>query len=371
MRYQNNSGLQCAAARANFDKCRSVADTTVPHRENSPYCDAGCRSYFALGTDVNLLYEVNLLDFVVEFMSLILLMLSSYALVMAARDEEGNKGKIFFKVCASLMFLLLIVDLALQAIALETAQRAEPLAAEMKECVNTARNVENRDTLVALTEGMSIIINLGLGELVIGVCSLVAASLKIFGLGCGTVCGIEDMERNAFIVEFATSFINCILTAVEFFILTRIAKEDSDALRLSIRARDDWCITLSDECTDMVREAAGPAFPQQLRRSFVRISFFDRTLGITLLVYSSLVWLCLSSCFFYARHYANPADDSTTARPAPTGLAMDNLAPARRLPRPSEEQSEAAGGAAVAAAAIPAVAATTGPGMPSVPSLEA
>ena len=47
----------------------------------------------------------------------------------------------------------------------------------------------------------------------------------------------------------------------------------------------EWCITLSDECTDVVREAAGPA-------SF-KTTVVDRPLGITLLVVCSLLWVCL------------------------------------------------------------------------------
>ena len=180
--------------------------------------------------------------------------------------------------------MLLVVDLALQAIALETARRAEPLATEMKECVNIARNAENRDTLVGLTEGMSTIISLGLGELVLGVLAIAASSLKILGMGCNFEPTAIDVS---FRIEFATSSVDCILTAIEFFFLTQAAKEDSDALLLSIQARDEWCITLSDECTEVVREAAGPA-------SF-KTSVVDRPLGVSLLVGLSLMWCCCVS----------------------------------------------------------------------------
>lgn len=304
LRYQNNSELQCANARAKFDTCRAVADTAVPHRDDSPYCDEGCRNYFTLGMDVELLYEVNLLDFVVEFMSLIMLLVSISALFVGSMVDVWKKNdKLFFnrffkgcrvdgckKKCQSLfkgsayiMVMLLVADLALQAIALETARRAEPLATEMKECVNIARNAENRDTLVGLTDGMSTIISLGLGELVLGVLALVAS---IVTLVWGVNSDWEEKkdcncEVSSFVVELASTFVDAILTSIEFFFLTQTAKEDSDALLLSIQAREEWCITLSDECTEVVREAAGPA-------SF-KTSLVDRTLGVTLLVVLSLV----------------------------------------------------------------------------------
>ena len=228
--------------------CQAIAMAAVEH---SPICQNAilCREVATLTREsVPLLYAINLIDVVLESFSLV-------ALLMCASASLGGA-----RAGGPLLFVMLSVDLALELVAISTASSIHPTVKLLKDttCLDQlqADGRAFQETLVKLESDLEAVVKLGYGE--IGV-AVVAAAGDLSDVKAefkeGGMTPQRQFQRGMLL--FLPAFMDFVLAALDFFIFTASANEDSVKLRQSIVNRDAvWCLTISESCFPIVLEEA-------------------------------------------------------------------------------------------------------------------
>ena len=98
------------------------------------------------------------------------------------------------------------------------------------------------------------------GTLLIGYVEIALALIAMVGDAADMYDTFKENERRNFrsaVLLFLPAFTDALLAALDFFIFTTSASEDSARVRASILERSNvWCVTLTAECYPIVVEEA-------------------------------------------------------------------------------------------------------------------
>ena len=270
--------------------------------------------------DIPLLHTLNLLDVILESISLIALLLWKVEFL-----GQGKTG-------GPLLLGTLIVDFALECIALNIALNAQPTVRELKNsgCTDQvdADGSNMQETLINLENMLEDIVRVGYGELFLAVVAFAGdlhEQYRIHVMDDAYVQDLGDLKRIFFI--FIPSVSDIALAVLDYFIFTTQAEADSERLRASIVSSvgtpTTWCLSLADDCLPIIEEDAdrfNGRRPQDLNMADFLIPFLVSLVLLTLIYFGTVLYLKRTS-LCKRLGPTNSKQDSGKSIVAPTAAA--------------------------------------------------
>ena len=226
--------------------CAAIAMAAVEH---SPLCqeDNLCRQVGRITRDaIPRLYSLNRTDFYLEILALFALLLCYFKEKLGGARTGGL-----------LLLFLLALDLTLQMMSIETTGGILPTVRVLKDsnCLNQLQG-EGRaaqETLVKLENDLDTVIGLGYAELISGALAAIGDLKDMYDESRGR--GMDPIQRSIFL--FLPAVADVLLAALDFFVYTSSARDESVDLRQSLIQRSNrWCVRVTDDCAPIAEEDA-------------------------------------------------------------------------------------------------------------------
>ena len=189
--------------------------SAAPHH---PLCDSTCVEMARFRDDMETLYHLNLADFIVEAISLFVL------LVFCCQRRAAGV----------LLLLILVADVVLESLAIDAASRMKPTATKVLEagCFKLLQEPPERDSLLALESDCDAIVLIGVVQLLLAVFATLGDARDMFDWG--DIRG--DVDKKPLLIGvnscvlFGPAVLDFILASLDFLIFTRGARAETEAL---------------------------------------------------------------------------------------------------------------------------------------------
>ena len=215
--------------------CQSIADSILARsaagETNGMWRTTTTRDVDALKGDVDVLYVINLLDFVIEICGLLFLVLGLF------RRRSAKVGMV-------LLAFLLVTDVVLQFYSIAIARRSGPIV-DVLVSSDCMRKSSEYNTVVGLSGELNQIFIIGLAELAVALIAFVADAVGLF-YNQGEDSLKKRVKDTAVVISFA--LLDLMLASLDFFLFSATAKEESDQLVQSLAERSGaWCVVPTDD----------------------------------------------------------------------------------------------------------------------------
>ena len=208
----------------------SILWRSVEGDDNGVWASVTTKDIDQLKGDIDVLYNINLLDLVIESCGFFMVLLG------LCRNPSVKIG-------LGLLGFLLVWDLVLQAMAIMIANKSLPVAESLRDSTCMRKSAEY-NTVVGLSGELNTILYIGVAEVVVAVLA-VCFDVYSWLTYKGEETFLARCRATAF--TLALAFVDLSLAFFDFVIFSASAKEETDQLIASLTSRAAaWCVVPTD-----------------------------------------------------------------------------------------------------------------------------